>query len=132
MRFLREEEEPTISLVSMTDVVFLLLIFFMVATHFVTSKRELDIRLPKAKGGKPLVTKRQYKIEITRDLKLFLNGKPVTLTQLDLLLQADKNIPNKSAIIKADKSIPYGFAIKVMGILKANGVEDIGIAVKRE
>ncbi len=131
MRFLREEEEPGVTLVSMTDVVFLLLIFFMVATQFVTSHRELDIKLPSAKGGRASVSKKEYKIEITADRRIFLNGERVTLAQLDLILKKDRGIPKRSALIKADKRLPYGFAIKVMGILKANGVEDIGIAVRR-
>ncbi len=130
MRFFREEEEPGISLVSMTDVVFLLLIFFMVATQFVNTTRQLDIKLPQAKGAKGEQTKRRnYRIEITKDKRIFLNGKRVSLTELDLILQADRNITNKSALIRADRSLPYGFVIKVMGLLKAHGVEDIGIAV---
>ena len=113
----------------MTDVVFLLLIFFMVATQFVSNTKQIRIELPKAKGGETQQTKRQYKIEITKDKRIFLNGKEITLTQLDLLLQADKNIPNRSATIRADKRLNYGFVIKVLGILKANGVESIGISV---
>ena len=131
MRFLREEEEPGISLVSMTDVVFLLLIFFMVATQFVSTTKRLDIKLPKAKAGTSKPMKKTYEIDITKDRRIYLNGKEISLTQLDLILQADKDIPEKSALIKADKRIPYGFAIKVMGILKANGVENIGIAVRK-
>ncbi|BAT71098.1 biopolymer transport protein ExbD/TolR [Thermosulfidibacter takaii ABI70S6] len=132
MRFLREEEEPGISLVSMTDVVFLLLIFFMVATQFVSTTKRLDIKLPQSKAGTSAPLKKSYEIDITKDGKIYLNGKKVTLTQLDLILQADRNIPERSALIKADRRIPYGFAIKVMGILKANGVENIGIAVLKQ
>ncbi len=129
MRFFREEEEPTITLVSMTDVVFLLLIFFMVATQFVSTTKQLGIELPEAKGGQAASTKKEYKIEITKDRRIYLNGKRVTLTELDLILQADRKIKNKSALIRADKRLPYGFVIKVMGILKENGVESIGISV---
>ncbi len=129
MRFFKEEEEPGISLVSMTDIVFLLLIFFMVSTQFINFQRRLNINLPESKAGTVSVKKKEYVIEITRNKEIYLNGKKIDLTTLEALIKSEKNIAERSALIRADKNLPYGFVIKVLGILKANNINDIGIAV---
>ncbi len=129
MRFFREEEEPGISLVSMTDIVFLLLIFFMVSTQFITFQRRLNINLPESKAGAVTSKKREYVIEITKNREIFLNGKRIDLASLEALIESEKNITQRSALIRADKRLPYGFVIKVLGILKASGIREIGIAV---
>ena len=130
MRFFREEEEPGITLVSMTDIVFLLLIFFMVSTQFITFQKRLTIELPETKAGQVITKTKEYVIEITKDEKIYLNGKEITYEQLALILQKDRKIPKKSALIRADKRVLYGLVVKVLGLLKANGVNEIGIAVK--
>jgi len=129
VRFFKEEEEPGISLVSMTDIVFLLLIFFMVSTQFINFQRRLNINLPESKAGTVSVKKKEYVIEITRNKEIYLNGKKIDLTTLEALIKSEKNIAERSALIRADKNLPYGFVIKVLGILKANNINDIGIAV---
>ncbi len=129
MRFFQEEDEPGISLVSMTDIVFLLLIFFMVSTQFITFQRRLNISLPKSKAGSIAKKKKEYIIEITKQKEIFLNGKRVDLKSLSAIIESESNIPKRSALIRADKSLPYGFVIKVLGILKASGLQEVGIAV---
>ncbi|NPA14971.1 MAG: biopolymer transporter ExbD [Deferribacteres bacterium] len=113
----------------MTDIVFLLLIFFMVSTQFINFQRRLNINLPESKAGTVSVKKKEYVIEITRNKEIYLNGKKIDLTTLEALIKSEKNIAERSALIRADKNLPYGFVIKVLGILKANNINDIGIAV---
>lgn len=131
MRFNRPEEDYNLPLTSMVDVVFLLLIFFMVSTAFIDFTRRLDIQLPEAQAGAPAEKVRQHVIEVGEDGRIFLNGKETTLAGLEAALEGTRS-EGRSAIIRADRRLPYGFVVKLMGISRAAGIYDIGIALKEE
>jgi biopolymer transport protein ExbD len=79
MRFRSEQEENfSLELTPLVDVVFLLLIFFMVSTVFVDFKRQMDISLPLSTSSLPSETEEPVKIELTVDKNIFLNGEKVT------------------------------------------------------
>ncbi len=130
MRFFRRDEEDfSLDYTPLIDVVFLLLIFFMVSTQFVSFNKRLEVSLPKAKGGEKKEKKREVTVEMMADGRIFLNGKLVTYTGLEKALTKEKGKIG-SAIIRADKSLPYGGVVRVMGICKAVGVNEVGIAVR--
>jgi|TARA_B100000953_G_C17847446_1_gene367154 biopolymer transport protein ExbD len=131
MRFRTENEENfSLDLTPLVDVVFLLLIFFMVSTVFVDFKRQMDISLPSSKSSSPSETLEPIKVELTVDEQIFLNGEKVKIEELELALSQISSSKNNSAIIRADKNLPYGNVIKVMGILQTAQILDIGVAVK--
>ena len=116
MRFRTENEENfSLDLTPLVDVVFLLLIFFMVSTVFVDFKRQMDISLPSSKSSSPSETLEPIKVELTVDEQIFLNGEKVKIEELELALSQISSSKNNSAIIRADKNLPYGNVIKVMG-----------------
>lgn len=134
MRFRRNREEDySLQLAPLIDVVFLLLIFFMVSTVFVDFSRRMDIELPEAKAGAATEKSRVFEIEIGQDGKVRVNGEDVTLEAMETLLK--QRIPSmgpgkKSAVIRADKQTNHGDVVKVMDSLKRSGVTDIGVAVR--
>ena len=131
MRFRSEHEENfSLDLTPLVDVVFLLLIFFMVSTVFVDFKRQMDISLPSSKSSLPSETKEPVKIELTVDKNIFLNGEKVTLEEFELALSEISLSKNNAAVIRADKNLPYGNVIKIMGMLQSAKILDIGVAVK--
>jgi biopolymer transport protein ExbD len=131
MRFRTENEENfSLDLTPLVDVVFLLLIFFMVSTVFVDFKRQMDISLPSSKSSSSSETLEPIKVELTVDKQVFLNGENIKIEELELALSKISITKKKSAIIRADKNLPYGNVIKVMGILQAVQILDIGVAVK--
>jgi biopolymer transport protein ExbD len=115
MRFLtKNEEDYSINLPSMTDIIFLLLIFFMVATVLKDSTRRLDVQLPQASSGRA-PEERRLTIEMAAEGLMSLNGVVVTQEQLEQLLGAPSVIEERlSVVIKADKRLAYGKVIEVM------------------
>ena len=131
MRFRSEEEENfSLDLTPLVDVVFLLLIFFMVSTVFVDFKRRIDISLPTSKVSIPDETPKALELEITIDKQVFLNGSKVSLKSLESALKKIDVDKKKAAIIRADKNLPYGDVIKVMGMLQSARILDISVAVQ--
>ncbi len=131
MRFRKEDEEDySLQLTPLVDVIFLLLIFFMVSTAFIDFTRRLDIQLPEAKAAQVVEKVKSFVIEMGIDKKIHLNGKLVTMESLETRIKSEmKTAARGSAIIKADKRLPYGNVVKVLGIVKDAKIRDIGIAV---
>lgn len=132
MRFRKEaEEDYSLQLTPLVDVIFLLLIFFMVSTAFIDFTRRLDIQLPEAKAAQVVEKVKSFVIEMGIDKKIHLNGKLVTMESLETRIKSEmKTAARGSAIIKADKRLPYGNVVKVLGIVKDAKIRDIGVAVR--
>ncbi len=132
MQFLKEaEEEVGIGLISLIDVIFLLLIFFMVTTTLIDPSKKLDIQLPEAKAAAPDTKSIPVTIELGPRGKILLNGKRVNLKTLESRLKAlGGGSQKKTAIVRADRRLDYGQVVRVLGICRASGFFDLGIAVK--
>ena len=79
----KDTEDFSFDLTPMIDVVFLLLIFFMVSTAFVDFTRRMDIELPESKASIAVEKIRNYIIEMGTDKKIYLNGEEVTIGELE-------------------------------------------------
>ena len=132
MRFRREEEDSfAMDMTPLIDVVFLLIIFFMVSTVFVDFSRKMDINLPTSKSSLVDETPKTLEIQMSKDKKITLAGKNINILGLEQALKKlDMESKKQTAIIRADKVLPYGEVIEVMGILQKAGVLDISVAVK--
>ena len=132
MRFRREEEDSfAMDMTPLIDVVFLLIIFFMVSTVFVDFSRKMDINLPTSKSSLVDETPKTLEIQMSKDKKITLAGKNINILGLEQTLKKlDVESKKQTAIIRADKVLPYGEVIEVMGILQKAGVLDISVAVK--
>ncbi len=135
LRFRKRAQEPIeLQIISLIDVVFLLLIFFLMGTTFVDLLDKLDIRLPESS-----VTTRQQRrnhlIEMSVDGRIYLDGALVTMEELLPRLERvnwDPGMGGRVVIIKADKRVSHGDVVKVMGICKKAGVLQVGIAALLE
>ena len=131
MHFRREQEENySLELTPLIDVVFLLLIFFMVSTEFVDFSRRMDITLPTSKAASDNEVVKNLEIEITKDEKIYVRGRRVTLERLERSLAKLQKPQDVKTIIRADKDLSYGFVVRVMGLLQAARITDISVAVK--
>lgn len=124
----RRKEEIRLNLPTLVDVIFLLLIFFMLTTTFSKVLTKLDVKLPEARAVVEQKTKNTI-IEIAEDARLALDGSLITLDELDKkLAQLSQEKPDETIIIKADKNVRYGEVIRVMGICKSYNLNKLGMA----
>lgn len=122
----RREKKSLIApdLTPLIDVVFLLLIFFMVVTNF-NKYSNFNLKLPES-GIKSEEVKNNYELIIDGNGKYFLkeNKKeiPITLENLGERLQGVKKIS-----ISADKNLKYEVIVKAIGKIKSLGINDVGL-----
>jgi len=121
-----------LSLTPLIDVVFLLLIFFLVATRFEQEDRELDVVLPSASEAKPMtVQPQELFVNIDQDGQVFVGGKVLDEQELLRLLQETAvNKVGQSVIIRADERVPFSFVATVMNLCNRAGIFDYTVATE--
>jgi biopolymer transport protein ExbD len=123
----RNKITPEFNMSSMTDIVFLLLIFFMLASTLVTTNA-IDIILPSASGKTE--NKRSVSVSIQRDLSYFIDQKRVGKSVLESELKGLLSSQTKPTIVlRAEKSVPVDNVVYVMDIANRNKFKVI-LAVK--
>ena len=116
-----------LSLTPLIDIVFLLLIFFLVATRFAEEDRELDVVLPSASEAQPLtVQPKEIFINISKDGGYFVEGKTLTPEEIEGLLERAvvNNPTNQSVILRADKRVSLDSVVVIMNLCNRAGVFD--------
>jgi len=103
---------------SMTDIVFLLLIFFMLASTLVTTSA-IDIILPKASGKTE--NKKSVSVNITKDLTFYIDNERVLENKLESkLINALSNEEKPTIVLRAEKTVPVQSVVTVMDIANRN------------
>jgi biopolymer transport protein ExbD len=114
----RNKVTPEFNMSSMTDIVFLLLIFFMLASTLV-SVNAIDILLPKASGITE--NKKSVSVSIKKDLSYYIDKKRVGISVLESELITMLSKDSKPTIVlRAEKSVPVENVVKVMDIANRN------------
>lgn len=116
-----------LNLTPIIDVVFLLLIFFLVATRFEEAERELDIVLPEASEAVPLTSRpKELFVNIDRAGRIIMQGRQLTADQLfDALRQAAASNPGRqTVIIRADKQCVWEHVVAVMNLCNRAKIRD--------
>ena len=125
-----EEDEASLSLTPLIDVVLLLLVFYIVTTAFVD--REIDLELPDSQSSQVIEEKKKYTVELGIGGALALNGDPITVPVLDEFIGQEAAADAIRAVeIRADRRVVHGRVIEILGIVKKHGVDNVGIAVKQ-
>ena len=109
----KHKVDANFSMSSMTDIVFLLLIFFMLTASFITPSG-LPVNLPSAAASNIVMQKNS--VSITEDLRYFVNDKEVALANLERELQAVISGPDGSVTLHVDKTVDTEYLMKVAGI----------------
>lgn len=131
MRAMQDEDNFEIPMTSLIDIVFLLLIFFLVATNF--TRREMDhaVSLPYSEAGtKPTSVPSRIVVNIREDATLVVNGKIRTETELRAMIhEFAAAYPDRPAVIRADARVSYQAVMRVFGVCRGGGVKQVDLPV---
>ena len=120
--------EAGFSMSGMTDVIFLLLLFFILTNSFVTPSGLL-VNLPASKSADIVMQK--VSVTITKDLKYFVNDKKVSASQLEATLRSSLVEKKGVVVLHCDEGVPVKHLVKVAGIATAMEAR-VSIATKPE
>ncbi len=126
-----QREEPELNLTPLIDVVFLLLIFFMVSTTF-EKESEITIELPEATGEASNEMIQAIDIAIDAQGRFFINEKEVVSSRIEILRNTIKSVvkdqKDPQIIISADRMAPHHAVIKAMDALRQLGYVNMTFA----
>ena len=131
-RTLGVKKEPTIMIIPMIDIVFFLLVFFMVGTLYMNTEQQIPLNLPStstsmAKSIEPII------ITLTTSHKLYIDNREVSADNLSQEVQdIVRTTPRQAFVIRASKDVYYNEVIALLDMLKVNGAKYISVATDRK
>ncbi len=126
------DEQPTLNLTSMIDIVFLLIIFFMVGTKFTELEKKIGLSVPQVSDSGALTAAPQKKvIQLYREGLIELDRQHVTLSELTQRLSlARQQYPELGVVVRGDSGTPLQKVADVLSACKQAGVGELAIAVR--
>jgi biopolymer transport protein ExbD len=116
---------------SLTDIVMLLLIFFLLTSQFVITTG-VQVKLPKSETSEP-VNENQFIVTITKTNDIYFGSEKISLGELaDKIIKSPEQQKERNLVIKADKEVPIEILIKVIDIAKSSGINKFTIATEKE
>jgi biopolymer transport protein ExbD len=129
------EALSTLSMTPLIDVVFLLLIFFLVATKFAEEEREMNVLLPDASEAQPRTSKpRETIVNIDQAGRYFVSGRHLSLGELEKALKiARVNNPGRaSVILRSDERCQFSHVVAAMNACNKAKIHDYKVTTRRE
>jgi biopolymer transport protein ExbD len=119
-------------LTPMIDMVFLLLIFFLLTSYVILPS--IQVNLPEAETAR-VIAPPELALAIREDRSLFLDDQAIPITQLEprlreVFARTSKRPPG--IVIQSDRRVPFGFVVQIMDIAKKAGAEEISFLVDAE
>jgi biopolymer transport protein ExbD len=126
------DETPTINLTPMIDVVFLLIIFFMVGTKFTELERKIALQVPQISNVQTLTPAPERRvINVYRDGRVSLDREVLTLEQLVTTLStARQEYADLGVLVRGDAEGPFQNVASVLGACRQAGISEMGISVR--
>lgn len=123
-------EEPQLNLTPMIDIVFLLIIFFMVGTRFSEIEQQYDIELPTAAAVEPMTSRPDALVlNVARSGTVALNGEALSLSELQTRLEEARNsYPEQAVLIRGDGEGNYQSVVNVMDICHRAKIQKFSLA----
>lgn len=119
------EEGVELNLTPVIDMVFLLLIFFLVATKFADIERDVRIQPPSSHHARPITAiPEELVINVTQNGRLLLAGRERDIGEIDRLLKAaTKANPHQAVVIRGDRDSVLHFAVSILDLCEKHHVE---------
>ncbi len=128
----QRDEPPQLNLTPMIDVLFLLIIFFMVATTFGDLERNMELRVPEvAEAGEAAQPAKPLVINVFADGTLDLDTQPVTLDELTArLVEARERVGQPTVVIRGDAECAFQNVASALAACKSAKISELGITVR--
>lgn len=126
------DDPPTLNLTSMVDVLFLLIIFFMVGTQFTDQERNIDLQVPQVSEAGALTSAPERRVvNVDRDGRISLDRQAVTLGELTARLSvARREYAGLGVIVRGDGQGEFQSVADVLSACREAGIEEMGISVR--
>ena len=128
LRNYRETKQPDLNIIPMIDIMFFLLVFFMLSTMYMVEQKTIPVNLPQATSA-TIDNKTNFTVTLKDDGSIYLEDQQTDIQTL--LMQAtkeQKNDPSFAIIIRADKDINYDKVVSFIDTLKKAGITRFGLA----
>lgn len=126
---LDDDEITGINVTPLVDIMLVLLIIFMVASNYIVQEA-IEVNLPKAATGEEVSTEnKSIALILKRDGRLFLNGTLASKDDVAKASQAIAKEKNAQALIAADRGTPHGEVIKLIDLVRVNGLTSFAINI---
>ncbi len=125
----KQKRKVLINITSLIDVLFLLLIFFMVSSTFL-EQPGIKLELPHAQSA-TVVEQKDFTLFVDKEGKMYLNDDEVSLRNLKEIIK--KRLPEMkegALILKADQNVKHGVVVRIMDLVKQGGVKKLIIGTK--
>jgi biopolymer transport protein ExbD len=125
----------TLSLTPLIDVVFQLLIFFLVASRFAQEDRELDVMLPVASEAQPLVAQpKELFVNVDEQGRYFVEGRFLAPDEMEAVLRraATNNPGTQAVVIRADRRVQLEYVVYVMNLCNRVGLLDYKLTTQAD
>jgi biopolymer transport protein ExbD len=126
------DEQPSVNLTPMIDIVFLLIIFFMVGTKFVELERKIAVQVPAVQDAPTLTAAPEKRIiNVHRDGEIALDGRSVTLEQRRVeLVAARQEYAELGVVVRGDAEGAFQNVAAVLNACRLAGIAEMGISVR--
>ena len=131
LRSMKVQEEPKLMIIPMIDIIFFLLVFFMISTMTMVQQNTFKVGLPQASSAQ-LDINQHVNITVRADGNIAFNKESLDKEQLIRRVQIElQRNPDLQVILNGDKDVNYGFVIETFDALKQAGVKKLSIAVEK-
>ncbi len=128
IRNLRDDENPKLMIIPMIDIIFFLLVFFMMSMLSMVVQKSIPVALPAAQTAS-VDLDRKVPVTITADGRIFVEQESMPMDAFIRRMQLEKaKGGNLSVILRSDKNVKYGEVVTVLDTLKKIGITRVSIA----
>lgn len=125
---LQTDEKPVLMIIPMIDIIFFLLVFFMMSMLTMVTQKTIALNLPKTTVAKVDTTK-TVPVSVTKDGQIYVEQDPVTLEELSARLATMKTGDEKlTLVLRGDTEVNYGAVVSVMDVIRLSGIERVSMA----
>ena len=132
LRNLRIERQPRLMIIPMIDIIFFLLVFFMMSTLYMVEQRTIPVNLPQTASAQSDVP-HSISVVVTQEGRILFEQEDIPVELLKKRVQVELQKQNDLVfVLRSDKQAQYGKVVAVLDELKLAGVQRVAIATERK